>query len=638
MMNNFLLRQLRKGYEAGIDLSQYIQYGIDVLHEIRRAELENIDLSMYVEEGYDGEQLNAIRQALEKHLEIDPYLSKEYHGSAILEIAKGLEDGVDVSRYANVNFTWRKMREIRLGLEHNIDITKYEDPRYSCWQMKEIRLGLEQGLDVEKYKNFMFTANVMKHKRESMLSERNGENEQYKVIRFPHGKLYIRHDEMEAELEITDDEWKPDYVSLLELLKTHNIRHGYNELALLEIETKRNILGKRITVAVGTPPKHGLDGKYQFNFDMGHSVMPKDGEDGLPVFDEVLQFERIVKGDTLATYYPATKGVDGTTITGKTIFAHDGKELPKLWGKGISLLEDGRTYTAMISGRVLYHHRFMEVEELTKLCDERWEHTEYSFSGTVWIPMDVPEGIKIYATGDIIVDGKANGCTLISDRNIVVRLGVNRGAAGVSLTAKENVMTKYCEYADIHAGKNIYLSNSLNSNLDAGGNIVTFGMKGRIIGGNAYAERGFCVANVGNTMKGNTKISFGMSDHLQQELLELQLRFKRENEKLDALQDTWKKIQRSAQFVGKIRDSVIDKLYNSIYEQARQVAQIKAENELMIQRIDKAKRAQVIVNYTIHTNVLISCMGEFYLTKEMEHVSIKYDGTMFRVDQLQIGT
>jgi uncharacterized protein (DUF342 family) len=84
------------------------------------------------------------------------------------------------------------------------------------------------------------------------------------------------------------------------------------------------------------------------------------------------------------------------------------------------------------------------------------------------------------------------------------------------IRAEGNILGGYFESAKIFAGKNIYLSSCLNSDLTAKGEIVTFGSKGGIIGGRSYAEKGFCISNVGNEMEKQTCLLLGITKEMKE--------------------------------------------------------------------------------------------------------------------------
>ena len=88
-----------------------------------------------------------------------------------------------------------------------------------------------------------------------------------------------------------------------------------------------------------------------------------------------------------------------------------------------------------------------------------------------------------------------------------------------------NVVCKFFEYTTLHADGNIYFGSSLNSNLSSYGEIISYGKKGGIIGGSCYAEKGYCLTNIGNAVGIGTTLLLGTNEniHLQQMTLDQEI-------------------------------------------------------------------------------------------------------------------
>jgi uncharacterized protein (DUF342 family) len=620
------MRQLRKGFEAGIDLTEYTGYGIGVMRQIRKAAMAELDIIPYVEQGYDAEQLEAIRMALLAHVEIEPYLQPAYHGSCIREITLGLQHGLDVSVYADRKLSWRKMREIRLGLEHDVDVQSYMNPNYSYRQMQEIRLGLEAGLDVSVYKSLMLTAAAMRKKRLEMELPVSEIADSHKYYTMEHDcyRLHIGRDGMHVFFEITDVIWRPTIGSLRQILKSNGIVHGVDDVELAEIESHVDVENKLFPIASGTEPEDGADGYYIWDVERNLNVMPRETEDGNGDFQSVTWFERVAKGQTLATYYPATAGKEGMTVKGEKIPARDGKEQPQLAGTGFHVLEDGRTYVADTDGRVMIQGLQMRVEELLVLDSLDAEAPEdIVYDGSVHIRGNIENSHSISVTGDIIVDGYIKDSSLKSGGNILVRRGMNSVVGGGKLKAAGNILGGYFESVELEAGKNIYLTSSLNSVLKAGGGIITFGSKGGIVGGCAYAERGFCISGAGNEMGKATSLVIGYNDQMLTECDELRQQQADTDEEMKKLEILYREM--CHQFTETQRRGMesFTRLENTFFvtmERRKKLAARKKELDL---RMERALNAQIIVDGMLYPNVSVSVNGLQFYPGQAEHVAIR---------------
>jgi hypothetical protein len=104
------------------------------------------------EEKYDRKyyhgQLRELREGFEKGLDISYYTDPDFEHEQMREIRLGLEKGLDVSLYAKPAFDLFQMRQIEYGLESGVSAEVYTNSKYTSYHMKVIRLYLEQNLDV----------------------------------------------------------------------------------------------------------------------------------------------------------------------------------------------------------------------------------------------------------------------------------------------------------------------------------------------------------------------------------------------------------------------------------------------------------------------------------------------------------
>ena len=75
---------------------------------------------------------------------------------------------------------------------------------------------------------------------------------------------------------------------------------------------------------------------------------------------------------------------------------------------------------------------------------------------------------------------------------------------------------------------------------------------------------------------------------------------------------------------------------NNIHHTMKNIAYYEAERERLAQRINKAMKAQVIVNHKIYDNVTFICDKEKYSPHRLQHVSVTYMSGAFEVNNLAI--
>jgi uncharacterized protein (DUF342 family) len=409
------------------------------------------------------------------------------------------------------------------------------------------------------------------------------------------------------------------------ILKENGFEYGIDDAGVAEVVLSADNVGKQILVATGKEPENGSDGYYEWHFDTCPEMIPSISEEGTADFGSLKWFASVKKGQTLATYHAATTGTDGVTVKGLRIAAKKGKELTCLSGKGFLALENGKVYVAAIDGHVRCRRFHLDVERLLVIEELDVVNREITFDGSIYIRGNVENNYRISATGDIVVDGSVHSSFLESKRNVLVRHGMNAVSGEAVIRAEGNILGGYFESAKIFAGKNIYLSSCLNSDLTAKGEIVTFGSKGGIIGGRSYAEKGFCISNVGNEMEKQTCLLLGITKEMKEKHAKYE-------EELRDVQEDIKKLELAhdemcSRYPAVLRNAmkIFIRLEDTIHIKKLEQEEIISRQKALQGRITRAMGAQVIVDGTLYPNVSISFDNEHFTPQQTSHAAIKYN-------------
>lgn len=171
----YQLAEIRKGYEARIDVSRYLDPKLSwsQMEEIRLELTERIDMSAYRENGYDDHQIYEIRKGISRKLDVSQYDSKDYFAEQMREIRKGLLSGVPVVFYKDPKFTSDQMREIRKGLEQNLDISTYARADLPYLKMRVIRRAMKDGLSFTEDEINRYSAGVLEELHKAFLDKIN---------------------------------------------------------------------------------------------------------------------------------------------------------------------------------------------------------------------------------------------------------------------------------------------------------------------------------------------------------------------------------------------------------------------------------------------------------------------------------
>ncbi len=617
------MRQIRKGLEMGIDLSPQMALNADVLRQIRKALRVGIDISKYVSEGYNAGQLEEIRKGLEKGLAIDDYIQIEFRGSTIREICDGLENGVDVSVYADVEYSWRQMREIRLGLENQLDVGLYNNVFYDWRQMHEIRLGLLLGLDAATYARLSFTYKEMRNRREALekaafnLTEEGAvgsvvgdinisivEFGMKAVMTCPKGNKYTR--------AAIDDAM--ENANVVSGILTNNINR------VVGTSSK----GQEVIIAEGTPPVEGKDGYYEFFFDTNPSREPKELDDGFLDFVNVDWYETVEREQKLAVYHPATKGVDGMSVTGIKLPGRNGAELKVLTGKGFTKSVDGNEYFADFAGIIEYNEargtinvsESLEVDEVSNVTGA------IDFNGNVHVKRGVGVGSKIKAGGDVMVDGFVEACFIEAGGDVILKKGAN-GKGGPSLIKAEGeIKGRFFENIKLEADVGIQANYCLHCDIFTKGVLDLSSRKGLLLGGRSIVEEKVNVNNIGNKLSTPTVVVVGVSDRMREVGKGIQAEMKAVRGELKILENAQNQFREVYPPEELNELEIYLKIENAIYTKELQMNELKEKRQAYVDRIKELMAAKVNIRNHLYEGVKFDVNGKIWKSEKKYNVTI----------------
>lgn len=622
------MRQIRKGLLKGIDLSKYHQLNAGILREFRKALLSKVDIRKYIREGYETEQLKEIRLALEKGENIDPYLRKEFRGASIAEICEGLERGLDVACYAKLEYGWQQMREIRLGLENRVDTGLYANSYYSWQQMREIRLGLENGIDVSSYSSLMHTFSEMKKKRlllqkeilhpaalEELIHPIEKAEKSFNVV------ISVSENEMEAYIEIKDASKKVNREEIEEALEERGIRKGIQQNVIEDLV--KGICPKRpLLIARGIEPIDGEDGWYEYFFKTEEERAPKLLADGSVDYQNTEWFEMVEHGQKIAYYHEAGEGRFGYTVSGRVLPAKKGKEKSLLAGRGFLLLPDKKTYLATESGKIDLRGSRLEITKMMILDEMTIATGKVDFDGSVYIRGNVGSGTLIKATEDIIVDGFVESANIESGGSVILRQGVNASGNGF-IKAGKNVVGKFFEAVKVYAAENIQANYCMNSNLYAEGKLIISGMVGTLVGGVAYAVKGFQAYNVGNQVGLPTYLKLGVNETILKERYEIEGKIKDVNKELTILRNAYHDFR--TKYLPEVRNTmeIYLKIESAIFQKEKEFDELQFANMEIENKMHKIEEVRAVVRGNIFDGVFMEVNGIRWNARRVQNVTIK---------------
>lgn len=212
-------------------------------------------------------------------------------------------------------------------------------------------------------------------------------------------------------------------------LAAAGVRHGIDEAATQALGVRLRdpqFVGKE-TLARGTPPQQGEDGRFEPHFDDAPMPGFRSGDDALD-YRERGFLHPAAQGATLGTLRPPTQGLAGTDCTGKPVMPRPTKPFALRVGQGSSIATDGRV-TASRDGVIALSNGGIDVLTLfVHKGDVTLRTGNLHTHGSLQVTGDVGAGFAVEADGDVDVQGCAYDCAVRAGGNVRIGLGAQQGS------------------------------------------------------------------------------------------------------------------------------------------------------------------------------------------------------------------
>lgn len=439
-------------------------------------------------------------------------------------------------------------------------------------------------------------------------------------------KVRITADGMEAYLSLPPLAPGESYTlsQLLACIQSQKVSSGIDEVALQSmIDTP--IYGHEVCIARGRKPVNGKDGVITYNFNPDMNAKPTVRQDGSVDYWSIHAIELVNAGQVIAVYEEPTEAIDGENVSGKIVPAKKGRPIPPLTGKGFSRSEDGHTYTADVSGKIELTNGRIRISEVYEIQGDVGLQTgNIDFHGDVVIHGGVTPGASVKSTGSITVDGVCENCTLIADKDIILRGGVLGGNKAVIRT-KANIHAKFFEYCKVQAEGFIEAASALDCRMISYDHIYLAGRKAGIVGGYAYATAGIEMDVLGSPSEVRTVVHVGVSKEMMRELTDAQ-------SQLEEADDTVKKITtglKQYDELAKERGIDISKderrtaLLRTRMTKQAEIATLQKDIARLKSIIERGKGANVRVIHDVYAGTTVT-IDEAVLTVKEEQSAVKF--------------
>ncbi len=289
----------------------------------------------------------------------------------------------------------------------------------------------------------------------------------------------------------------------------------------------------RMLVAAGMPAENGEDARFELLVADARDRTPHLDERGLIDFRDQGAIPTVSAGQPLMRRIPATSGKAGRNIRGEALDPVPGKNEPfaeNLVGACVAA-DDANLLRAVVSGQPVRCGNGVNVESVLHLRGVNMATGNIAFDGTVNIDGEVLPGMKVNASGDIVVAGVVDNALLDAGGDIRVAGGI---IAKSRVRAGGAVSVRFVENAQVQAGTNVVIEDSaLQAELQSNNQIIV-GLKsthrGRLAGGSARAMMLIRTPILGSSTGGVTQLLLGVNPVLEAQYQELLRKIEKQRE------------------------------------------------------------------------------------------------------------
>jgi uncharacterized protein len=355
----------------------------------------------------------------------------------------------------------------------------------------------------------------------------------------------IDSDNMSAWVSIVAPEGgKPaDSDSLLRSLADAGVTFGIDMTAVQQCCAMGAVEHQQLAIA--TLPVAGADTQFESLIPKAADRAPKVDDSGHIDYREHGGIFVVTAGAPLLRRTPPTAGIPGRTVRGQLLPAKPGLDVPfaaQLTGVETAHDDPNLLLAASAGQPVLVQHGAI-VEPVLHLKDVNLTSGNIYFDGTVSVEGDVAQGMKIQASGDILVGGTVEGGLLEAGGDICIAGGV---ISQSQLRSKGAISARFAESCKLYAGTVIALEDmALQCELESLNQIVIgekSPQRGKLVGGSATTMMLLNVPILGSENGGVTRVVVGANAELMQQLTTLNLRMEQEKEAEEKLQKLVKQL------------------------------------------------------------------------------------------------
>jgi uncharacterized protein (DUF342 family) len=431
--------------------------------------------------------------------------------------------------------------------------------------------------------------------------------------------ITVSADKMEAHLAITPPVGGSPVTKerIFQGLEEKGVRSGILRSAIEEAVASGR--AQSVLIARGREPVNGEDAQFHSLIAEAKSRRPQVDEHGIADYRNLGQLLTVKAGDPLMQRVPATLGEHGENVMGDLVPPKPGKDsyfAPGLKGAEVDP-GDINLLRAAISGQPVLVKNGMMVEPTITFNNVDLSTGNVNFEGTVNITADVKSGMKIHATGDVIIGGTVEAVTIDAGGDVTVKggiigLGESKGhgaeanAGYAHIRCNGSVSARFIENAKVTAGNSIVVEELVKQCELSAVNQVIVGRensrKGHIIGGVTKATMLVQAVVIGSSAGVATTVEVGLNPTINDRLEAIK---KTLQEKMKEQEELHKALAYIHNNPGRVKEEIREKAERTHEKIMLDISDLFEEKATLQKQLELCENAKVVVKQKVHSGVQI---------------------------------
>jgi uncharacterized protein (DUF342 family) len=441
-----------------------------------------------------------------------------------------------------------------------------------------------------------------------------------------------------VDIEITPNKMKADLIyhkphedgnppsekEIRDTIENSDINTGLDESRIKEIIAGLNAMTfseERVTIAQGTAPINGANGKITYHFNTETSLKPKENPDGSVDYKSVDIVISVSKNDKLVTLIPPEMGTPGKTIFGNPVPCMNG--LPAKLPLGPNTIPDPQHPDILIAatdGIVRLVGPIVEICEgfvINGSVDFSTGNVKYGHS--VIVTGDIKTGFEVECGGDLQTSGTIEDSILKIGGNVLCRFGFCGQGKGI-IDAKGDVNLGFMKNQTVRSKKNVNIAReAINSTIYARETIQIHGKPLSVAGGHLTAGESITMNTVGNHSGIRTICEVGFDFTIGEELRSLEEHLSELLLNQNKILENIKKIEKTLTFQKRLalKDQAIHaKLKESLTKYDQQIKALEIRKKIIEKKLYNFEKVFIRVERSAYPGTIFKFGERHFLVKE----------------------